>query len=186
MNIKYFLLVLIAVLFFNCQNSTSSDSETVINPTEKEKIATSVDNPTPSSVVSNSAVSELKQEKPLSTYAQQFYGNALWHYDTAVVIKNPEKSKSYNGKWVKFHPNNTLETGFYDGPVTQGSWAIDEATNILTILESGEHPTYSEWKVKTSSSSEAIMIWVGTKRFGLNNTQIKMLRHNNKPSNKKE
>ena len=181
MNIKLYILLLIALFIFACQNSPTSKAESTKKETQTTPVATT---PTPSPP--SNAQSELKQEKPLTTHAQQFYGNALWHYDAAVVIKDPEKSKSYTGKWVKFYPNNTLETGFYDGPVTQGSWAIDEAANILTILESGEHPTYSEWKVKTSSSSEAIMIWVGTKRFGLNNTQIKMLRHNNKPSNKKE
>ena len=100
----------------------------------------------------------------------------------AIVIKAPEKGKAYIGKWVKLNADNTLETGFYDGEVTTGNWMVDEGKNIITLVENGATPTYSEWTIKTSSSSDDIMIWVGTKRFNQNNTQIKMIRYHDKPT----
>jgi len=125
--------------------------------------------------------SELIQERPLSAHATQFYTNLLWHYEAAVVINNPEGGKEYLGKWVKFNPDNTLETAFYDGAISQGRWIIDEAKNVLTILEGGERPTLTQWKVQSSSSSDAIMIFVGTKKYANNATQIKMMRYNGIP-----
>ena len=176
MKIHLIALLITSLLLFACQNNTTETTNREALPTTPEST------PTVASPTSPSDTSELKQVPPLTEWAKQFFGNGLWHYEAAVVINDPEKSKSYTGKWIKLHPNNTLETAYYDGTITTGSWMIEEANNILTILENGERPTYSEWKVRTSSSSDAIMIWVGTKRFGLNNTQIKMLRYNVKPT----
>jgi len=108
------------------------------------------------------------------------------HYKAAVVIKDADKGKSYQGKWIQLSPDNTLTTGYYDGAEKSGRWAIDEAKNIITLVEGTTLPTYSEWTIKTSSSSDDIMIWVGTKRFGTNNTQIKMIRYMDKPLKKND
>jgi len=126
--------------------------------------------------------SALIQEKPLSAHATKFYTNLLWHYEAAVVINNSAGGKEYTGKWVKFNPDNTLETAFYDGAISKGRWIIDEDKNIITILEGGERPTLTQWKVQSSSSSDAIMIFIGTKKYANNATQIKMMRYNGIPA----
>jgi hypothetical protein len=166
-------------LFSACKNEKTAAKQTDTTNNEAVKVQKSENKNTPAPP--SIPTTELKQEQPLSAYAVQFYTNLLWQYETAIVINDDEKGKEYQGKWIKFKPDNTIETGFYDGPIKTGRWALNEGTNVLTIVEDGAHPTYTEWKIKTSSSSNAIMVWVGTKRFGLNNTQIKMIRHSELP-----
>ena len=166
-NLSIKLFIIVIPLLFSCHSEPSSAS-----------------NSSPAPSVSSGSVemdAQFVQHKPLSANAIRFYTNLIWHYEAAIVINKPEKNKDYIGKWIKFNPDQTLETGFYEGPVSKGKWVLDESNNRLTILEKGSHPTYSEWNIKTSSSSDAVMVWVGTKRFGLNNTQIKMQRNNEKP-----
>ena len=171
-------LFLLTISLFACQSDQSATGTTAV-PEPSAPATASV--PKASATGTSDA---LQQKQPLSAYAQQHFATQYWHYDAAVVLNDFEKGKEYYGKWVKLNPDHTLETGFYDGPVTAGRWTLDEETDIITIVEEGEQPTYSEWKVKTSSSSDAIMIWVGTSRFGQNNTQIKMLKYSGKPSRK--
>lgn len=172
-NHRWVLCLCVLLTILACQQNEKTD-----NSSETPKIAETPATP--------SATPDAKviQKSPLTAYAKQFYATALWHFDAAVVTNDLEKGKMYEGKWIKFNPDNTLTTGFYEEEGTPGSWAIDEGTNILTIVEGGERPTYSEWKVQTSTSSDAIMIWVGTRRFGLNNTQIKLLKYSVKPEKK--
>ncbi|MFK7982521.1 MAG: hypothetical protein AB8G86_21250 [Saprospiraceae bacterium] len=180
MRIHLFICLLSTLLFMACK-------ETPKNTTTVEKVSTTKEIPPemesdPIPVSPNLEMPELQQAIPLTAYAQQFFTNTYWHYEAAVVIKNPERGKDYIGKWIKLNADNTLETGFYDGPVTKGNWILDEGKNIITFVENDAQSVYNEWQVKTSSSSDAIMIWIGTKRFNQNNIQIKMLRYNDKPS----
>jgi len=180
MNFKIFIFLFIATSFFACKEAPKKTAEAESPITTKEVIPKIESEPIP--ITSNGEAPVLQQATPLTAYAQQFYTGVYWHYEAAVVVKDLEKGKAYIGKWVKLNADNTLETGFYDGTVTKGNWIVDEGKNILTLVENGTQPVYSEWKVKTSSSSDAIMIWVGTKRFNQNNTQIKMMRYLEKPT----
>lgn len=170
--------------FVACQQNQSNNAEVTQpkapeTPTTTQPTATTAESSTPAI-----AGAEVIQQTPLTEYAKQFYTRMLWRYEAAVVTNDLEKGKAYNGKWIKLNPDNTLMSGFYEEEGQPGSWALDEGTNVLTIVEGGERPVYSEWKVQTSSTSDAIMIWVGTRRFGMNNTQIKLLTYNEKPAKK--
>lgn len=164
------LLALCLLILFSCknesQNTADSTPDSSLTPTAAQ---TPVKGP------------EIKQGQAMSTYMNNFLTQQMWHYDLAVVVRNPEKGAEYKGKWIKFNPDHSIETGFYDGPTKKGSFTVDEGQNLLTIIEEGEQPVYYEWKFKTSSNSDDIMIFVGTPRFQLNNTQIRMLRRTDKP-----
>lgn len=173
----YFLCFILASFIACNQNAAIDNPSTPETPTLPTPSANNTA-PIKSEAPEESA---LVQERPLTAHATKFYTNLLWHYEAAVVINNPEGGKEYTGKWVKFNPDNTLETAFYDGAITPGRWIIDEEKNLLTILEGGERPTLTQWKVQGSSSSDAIMILVGTKKYANNATQIKMMRYNGVP-----
>ena len=175
----YFLCFVVASLIACNQQKTNTEQAAI--PITPSPTPTSSENKAMTTQTAALDASALVQEKPLTEHAKQFYTNLLWRYEAAVVINDPEKAKAYTGKWVKFNPDNTLETAFYDGTVTLGRWIIDEEKEILTILEGGERPTLSQWKVKGSSSSDAIMIFIGTKKYANNATQIKMMRYKSAP-----
>ncbi len=176
---KMYFLCFVVISLIAC-NQQKTNTNTPSSPKTPTVSTPSVDEDIPTQSTAPD-ITALVQEKPLTEYAKQFYTNLLWHYEAAVVVNNPEKAKSYTGKWIKFNPDNTLETAFYDGTVTLGRWVIDEEKNILTLLEGGERPTLSQWTVKSSSSSDAIMILVGTKKYANNSTQIKMIRYSGIP-----
>ena len=180
MKFKSFILCLFCISIIACQETPTQTVATETVTPATETIPKIESEPIP--ITPNTEAPILKQETPLTAYAQQFYTNTYWHFEAAVVIKNPEKSKAYTGKWIKFNADNTLESGFYDGKVNTGNWVIDEGKNVITIVENGQQAEYSEWRVKTSSSSDAIMIWIGTNRFNQNNTQIKLIRYHDKPT----
>ena len=173
---KVTIVLFVTLSLLSCQQNANTGMEKTAN-----SAAPASTSPAPAPVAKNTTagtVSEaLPQEKPLSAWAQQFFTTLLWQYDAAVVTNDFEKGKDYLGKWIKFHPDRTLETGFYNGPITKGSWAFDEENQVITFTEEGERPTTNEFRIKTSASSDDIMIWVGTKRFNQNNIQIKMLRN---------
>ena len=179
MKFNFFFISILSCFIFACKETPKTTTTEVI-PTTEEVIPKIESEPIP--VIPNQETPDLVQTTPLTAHAQQFFTNTYWHYEAAVVVKNPEKGKAYAGKWIKLNADNTLETGYFDGPVTKGNWILDEGKNIITFVENGAQPVYNEWKIKTSSSSDAIMIWIGSKRFNQNNIQIKMIRYNEKPS----
>ncbi len=186
MKFNFFILLSFCVFFLACkQNTNQPTAETALTPTTAQENIPKIESE-PIPVTPNTETPTLIQETPLTAYAQQFFTGAYWHYEAAIVIKAPEKGKAYIGKWIKLNVDNTLETGFYDGEITSGNWIVDESKNIITLVENGPVPVYNEWKIKTSSSSDAIMIWVGTKRFNQNNTQIKMIKYHEKPKKAQE
>lgn len=184
-NYKWILFCAILLVGTACQQN-QSNNETTATPQvpATPKTAEPVTPSAPTATTSVAGGAEVIQKTPLTEYAKQFYTKTLWRFEAAVVTNNLEKGKDFEGKWIKLNPDNTLTSGFYEEEGQTGSWALDEGTNVLTIVEGGERPVYSEWKVQTSASSDAIMIWVGTRRFGLNNTQIKLLTYNEKPVRK--
>ena len=173
-------LICVLFLWTACQNnSTTPEIKQTTSAAMAEKQVATPTPTAPSTPLPN--ISDIQQTQPLTVYMQKKMAEQIWHYETAVVIENPEKSKSYKGKWVKFNPDNTLLSGFYDAEGSPGRWVYDEGKDILTVMEGGERPNYTQWKVKFSENTNDVQIWVGTPRFQNNNTQIKMLRSNRKP-----
>ena len=171
----------IAAILFVMMACQASENKTTVTP---ESINTTPP-VTPTTSQSISPIAEaIQQEQPLTAYIKKKMTEQLWHYETAIVIKQPEKSKAYEGKWVKFNPDNTLLSGYFGEEGDVGRWVYDEANDILTVVEGGERPSYSQWNVKFSSNTDDVVIWVGTSKFQNNNTQIKMLRKAEKPVRK--
>ncbi len=171
----------IAAILFVMMACQASENKTTVTP---ESINTTPP-VTPTTSQSISPIAEaIQQEQPLTAYIKKKMTEQLWHYETAIVIKQPEKSKAYVGKWVKFNPDNTLLSGYFGEEGDVGRWVYDEANDILTIVEGGERPSYAQWNVKFSSNTDDVIIWVGTSKFQNNNTQIKMLRKAEKPVRK--
>lgn len=176
-SLKYFTRISLLLLLGStaCQNQETATGQVTTETTAKT--------PSPPSVaqVAPPGVDAIQQKQPLTAYIKKKMTEKLWHYETAIVINQPEKSKIYKGKWVKFNPDNTLVSGFYEEEGQTGRWVYDEGNDILTIIEGGERPNYAQWNVKFSSNTDDMVIWVGTTRFQNNSTQIKMLRMPEKP-----
>ena len=181
---KRFLLLHLSLLLVlgACKNEASTSENAATTATTATAVPT---NPSPPIPVLPE-VEAINQKQPLTTYMINKMTKDLWHYSAVVVINNPEKSKSYFGKWIKFNADNTILHGFYGEAGDKGRWAYDEGKDIITIAEGGNRPAYSQWKVQTSSNSDNLLIWVGTTRFQNNGTQMKMVRRAEKPMKNEE
>lgn len=182
--------ILLLSIFFtigSCQDTTNTVGESkefaIESTTKKEAKTTTFTEQAKTTLTTAPAANpkEITQLQPLTTYIKKKMTEGLWHYETAVVVGKPEQQKAYNGKWIQFNPDNTILSGFYEEEGHAGTWVYDEGKDILTVLEGGERPSYTQWKLQFSSNSDDLAIWVGTKRFQNNNTQIKMLRRVDKP-----
>ena len=164
-----------------CQNENTSSTTQDATP---ETAATTPVTPAaamPSATSPVSLADGIQQEKPLTVYIKKKMAEKRWHFATVRIINQPEKSKEYKGKWIQFNPDNTLLSGFYEEVGVEGKWVYNEAKDVLTIMEGGERPSFSQWEVQFSSNTDDVSIWVGTARFQNNNTQMKMLRRAEKP-----
>lgn len=184
---KFLHLIFPLLLLVSCQdtpNTATEAKELIQQATTKEEAKPTTFTEKAKSILTTPAApnqGEITQQQPLTTYIKKKMIEGVWHYETAIVVGKPEKQKEYKGKWIKFNPDNTVLTGFYEEEGHPGTWVYDEGKDILTVLEGGERPNYNQWKVQFSSNSDDLVIWVGTKRFQNNNTQIKMLRRPEKP-----
>ena len=179
------LLLSLCLYLGACQNKPAEQTVVAKQPvvettTRTPKKELRKDTPTAPAPVSPGA-EEIQQTQALTAYIKKKMTEKLWHFESAFVVGSPEKGKAYQGKWIKFNPDNTLLSGSYEEAGHQGRWVYDEGKDILTVMEGGERPNYTQWKVQFSSNSDDLAIWVGTKRFQNNNTQIKMLRREAKP-----
>jgi len=146
-----FACMLVLLLFSACQNQAPNAA----NEKTPEKVAT--ESPAQETALSpvvlqKSSINEIRQNQPLTTYIQKKMGEQLWHFSMVRIIKQPAKSKAFEGKWITIIEN-----------------------------EEGERPNVSQWKVQFSSNTDDLQIWVGTSRFQNNNTQMKMVRRAEKP-----
>lgn len=106
-----------------------------------------------------------------------FLTHQLWHYNGAVGPKElgPEPFK---GEWIDFDPNGTFVAGKGKDETHHGTWAYNEEEKLLGIRPLDAAFKSSEWKVMFNNQT---MVWVGTKAFGNQSTQIRLTRHENRP-----
>ncbi len=187
---KIIVLSLLSIFFLltSCQNTTEKEvvisKESISKPTIKKEVKPATFTEQAKSTLTNTSApnpGEITQKQPLTAYIKKKMTEGIWHYETAIIVGKPEMQKAYKGKWIQFNPDNTILSGFYEEEGHAGTWVYDEGKDILTVLEGGERPNYTQWKLQFSSNSDDLVIWIGTKRFQNNNTQIKMLRGVTKP-----
>ena len=106
-----------------------------------------------------------------------FLTHQLWHYTGAIGPKElgPEPFK---GEWIDLDPNGTFVAGKGKDETHRGTWAYNEEEHLLGLRPSDGAFKPSEWKVMLNNQ---YMVWVGTQAFGNQSTQIRLVRHENRP-----
>ncbi len=106
-----------------------------------------------------------------------FLTHQLWHYNGVV---GPEElgPEPFKNEWIDFDPNGTFVAGKGKDETHHGTWAYNEEEKLLGIRPLDAAFKSSEWKVMFNNQT---MVWVGTKAFGNQSTQIRLVRHENRP-----
>jgi hypothetical protein len=106
-----------------------------------------------------------------------FLTHQLWHYSGAI---GPEDlgPEPFKGEWIDFDPNGTFVAGKGKAETHSGTWAYNESETLLGIRPADPAYKPGEWKVMFNNQA---MVWVGTEVFGNQSTQIRLVRHADRP-----
>lgn len=100
-----------------------------------------------------------------------FLTTGYWYVEGYVKMGAPEEYAKNRGRWFQFMPDGTFKSGQYKKTTGAGAWTFD-AQSAQILLDAQNPEDAGEWKVQMASSG-AVMIWVGTERYGQNSIQQK-------------
>jgi hypothetical protein len=107
-----------------------------------------------------------------------------WSVYALVKIGDKEANKQNQGIWFKFKEDGSYDYGYYGEKIGSGAWSFDGMKATL-LLDSELLGDDREWTLKMSTS-EDIMVWVGTERFANNNLQLKLQKYAEIPKSRDE
>lgn len=100
----------------------------------------------------------------------------LWHYSgSAGADLSPD---AFSGEWIDFDPKGSFTAGKGKAETYGGTWRYNEELKLLGIRPSTPDVKPSEW---TIMYNDQMMVWVGTKAFGNQSTQVRLVRHAERP-----
>ena len=106
-----------------------------------------------------------------------FLTHQLWHYKGAV---GPESlgPEPYKSEWIDLEPDGTFTAGKQQTQTHTGTWRYNDSLKILGLQPNDRDFSPSEWNVMYN---QEMMVWVGTKAFGNQSTQIRLVRSETRP-----
>ncbi|MEY3369205.1 MAG: hypothetical protein RI973_2360 [Bacteroidota bacterium] len=107
-----------------------------------------------------------------------------WSVYALVKIGDKEANRQNQGTWFKFKEDGSYDYGYYGEKIGSGAWSFDGMKATL-LLDSELLGDDREWTLKMSTS-EDIMVWVGTERFANNNLQLKLQKYAEIPKSRDE
>ena len=108
----------------------------------------------------------------------------LWAVWSLIRIKRMPETRVNQGAWFKFKKDGTYEYGFWDEPISTGTWHFDGA-NALLNLDSKLKGDDRQWKLQMAST-EDVMVWTGTEKFQTTDITLKLHRFYNVPKTRAE
>lgn len=160
----YSFVILLGILVLAaCKPETASTTEEVVNnettpPTEAPAVAPS-----------SEAIPGLGHDATFITHQ-------LWHYRG---IMSPDVSPdAMDGEWIDFDPSGTFKAGKGQAETYGGTWFYNEDARLLGILPADPAHKRSEWQVKYNGE---VMVLVGTAALGNQSTQMRLVRHAERP-----
>ncbi len=108
----------------------------------------------------------------------------LWAVWSLIRINNKPATRANQGTWFKFKMDGTYEYGFWDEPISSGTWYFDGQKGMLN-LDSKLKGDDRQWKLQMGNSEE-VMVWVGTERFTTTDISLKLERFVNVPKTRAE
>ncbi len=102
----------------------------------------------------------------------KYLSTGYWYVEAYVKINDRESALENRGRWYRFSPEGTFESGKFLTASSKGSWTYDPQ-NALIFIDSQNDLEDGEWKLQMGKSG-TVMIWVGTTRFLQNSIQLKL------------
>ena len=108
----------------------------------------------------------------------------LWAVWSLIRIKRQPETRINQGAWFKFNTDGTYEYGYWEEPISTGTWFFDGPKGLLN-LDSKLKGDDRQWKLQMGHGEE-VMVWVGTEKFTTTDISLKLERFVNVPKTRAE
>ena len=164
------LFILATLLFALACKQANAPSETQPEP------AANATQDTTAQVNTNVATST---PLPAEGHDFTFLTHELFHIGGAMVgSANGKRENPYQGHWLDFFPDGTYKWGEHKNVLHSGRWSYNDDSELLKIQPTSGNGQASEWKVM---HNEQMVVLLGTRTHGNNNTQIQLIRSTTLP-----
>lgn len=112
---------------------------------------------------------------PVNSRETNLLARQYWVFEFYVVPNDREASKTGKGRWYKFYPDGSFDSGHWDQKMGSGSWGIG-FRNEGTVLhiDSSNDAEDSEYIIQANASGDE-MSWVGTTTYGQSGIMLKAI-----------
>lgn len=114
----------------------------------------------------------------------QYLTSNYWVITAWVEHLDPELNRKNQGRYYKFNPDGTFESGQWGKKTGAGTWTFNGRTGLL-YLDSSVDGEDGEWRIQINKDG-SVMIWVGTERFNTTHIQTKLENLLFTPKNRQE
>ncbi len=81
------------------------------------------------------------------------------------VAEDAEARKVNKGRWFKFNPDGTFESGHWEEQTGYGSWRINEFEgNLVLYLDNIYDSQDGQWEIQGVNQEQDTMTWVGVNK----------------------
>lgn len=116
---------------------------------------------------------------PTGGHDYTFLTHELFHIGGAHISGSKDaREQPYKDQWIDLMPDGTFKWGEHQAELYSGTWTYNHGTELLKLMPGSGDAKASEWKVM---HNENMVVLLGTKTYGNNNTQIQLIRSTTLP-----
>lgn len=116
---------------------------------------------------------------PTGGHDYTFLTHELFHIGGAHISGAKDLNEQpYKDQWIDLVPDGTYKWGKHKNELYTGTWSYNHDSQILQLRPASGNEKTSEWKVMHNDN---MVVLLGTKTYGNNNTQIQLIRSTTLP-----
>ena len=102
-----------------------------------------------------------------------FLTQHMLHYVASSTVGKDPSEQPYKDQWIDLEPDGTYKAGKLTKQTHTGKWDYDHDKKILVLRPDDSDRKTTGWQVM---HNEDMVVFVGTRTYGDNATQIKLVR----------
>ena len=112
---------------------------------------------------------------PANSRETSLLARDYWVFEFYVVPNDREASQAGKGRWYKFKPDGSFESGHWNQKLGSGSWGIGfRKEGTILHIDSSNDAEDSEYIIQANASGDE-MSWVGTPTYEQSGIMLKAI-----------
>ena len=110
-----------------------------------------------------------------------------WVFEYYIDPNVPTNNRLNRGRWYKFNPDGTFESGHWDQKTANGSWGLGMSQKheyVVVHLDSNIDAEDSEYMIQGINDENDAMSWVGTDLYDQGHIMLKTMQLLTMPTKK--